>query len=103
MIEVDADFAARLNSNEKFNARACINCGTCTALCPMGIEILPRRLFRYVVMGARDKVVESTESIFSCLLCKMCEDNCPADVRIAENVRTLRSYINRELYKLGRG
>lgn len=85
-----------------FNASACINCGTCTALCPLGVNLLPRQLFRYVLMGAQNKILENTENIYSCLLCKMCEENCPADVHIAENVRLLRVYINRNQYGLSR-
>jgi heterodisulfide reductase subunit C len=63
---------------------------------------MPRQLFRYVVLGLEDKVLEQTETIFSCLLCRMCEGNCPADVRIAENVRTVRNYINRKVHKISR-
>lgn len=83
-----------------FNATACLNCGTCTALCPLETHLLPRLLFRYVVMGARDRVLEHASSIYSCLLCKMCEDNCPAGVHITGNIRTLRTYLNQELFRL---
>jgi heterodisulfide reductase subunit C2 len=41
--------------------------------------------------------------VFSCLLCKMCEENCPAGVHIAENVRTLRHHIVRTGFGLGEG
>lgn len=102
MLKVDTDFMDRMKLSGSFNAAACLNCGSCTALCPLGIEVLPRRLFRYVLMGARDRVLDSTDSIFSCLLCRMCEDNCPAGVHIAENVRSLRHYINRDVYGTSR-
>ncbi len=103
MLKVNPKFLRDMKRMKDFNASACINCGSCTALCPLGIELLPRKLFRYVLMGMEEKVVESTSNIFSCLLCKMCEDNCPADVHIAENVRALRSYINKKIYKISRG
>lgn len=102
MLKVDCDFLSRMKLGGDFNASACINCGSCTAVCPLGIELLPRRLFRYVLLGAKDKVLENTAGIYSCLLCKMCEENCPAGVCIAENVRLLRTYINREIYGLSR-
>lgn len=92
--------AGRMRALEEFNASACMNCGVCTAVCPMGIEVLPRRLFRYVLLGMEDQVLEQIESIYSCLLCKMCEVNCPAGVHIAENVRSLRHYINRTVFGL---
>jgi heterodisulfide reductase subunit C len=102
MLKVDAGFLHSMKLSDDFNAAACINCGSCTALCPVGVNLLPRLLFRYVLMGARDKVLENSTDIFSCLLCKMCQENCPADVHIAENVRALRVYINRNIYGLTR-
>jgi heterodisulfide reductase subunit C len=88
--------------DHRFNAVACMNCGVCTALCPIEIGLLPRVLFRQVMLGLEDKVMANTDTIFSCLLCKMCEVNCPAGVPIAENVRLLRNRINTTVYKLGR-
>jgi heterodisulfide reductase subunit C len=102
MLKVDSEFLNSMKMADGFNASACINCGSCTALCPIGVNLLPRLLFRYVLMGAKDRVLENTENIYLCLLCKMCEDNCPADVHIAENVRALRVYINRNIYGLSR-
>lgn len=97
---VDPALAVEVGGHDEFNASACMNCGVCTAVCPMGIEVLPRRLFRYVLLGMEEKVLEETESVYSCLLCKMCEVNCPAGVRIAENVRSLRHHINRKVFGL---
>ncbi len=95
-MKVDPTLPDRLARTGGFNASACINCGSCTALCPLGMGPFPRQLFRYVLLGAREEVVRHTEEIYSCLLCKMCEDNCPAGVHIAENVRTLRTFLGRE-------
>jgi len=86
----------------RFDAAACMNCGVCTALCPMEIGPLPRMLFRQVILGLEDKVIENADTIFSCLLCKMCEANCPAGVPIAENLRLLRNHINTTVHGLGR-
>ena len=100
MAKVDANFIDDVKRLGEFNASACMHCGTCTALCPMEVDLLPRRLFRYVVMGLKDKMIENIPAIYSCLLCKMCEDNCPGEVRIVENVRILRDYVNRNIFKL---
>ena len=85
---------------EGFNAEACFNCGTCTALCPLGYKILPRKLFQEVRLGLEDKIRASIPEIFSCLLCRMCEGNCPQGVHITENLRTLRHLINRQEFGL---
>ncbi|MCL4442391.1 MAG: 4Fe-4S dicluster domain-containing protein [Firmicutes bacterium] len=97
---VNPDFTDRVNRPEGFNAAACMNCGVCSAVCPMGIDLLPRKLFRYVLLGFEDKVLANSETIYSCLLCRMCEANCPAEVNIAENVRTLRNYINKNVFNI---
>jgi heterodisulfide reductase subunit C len=86
----------------RFNATACMNCGVCTALCPLEIVPLPRMLFRQVMLGLEDKIIENEDTIYTCLLCKMCEANCPAAVPIAENIRLLRNHLNITLYGLGR-
>ena len=100
MARVNSNFLDEVSCSNEFNAFACMNCGICTAVCPMGLDLLPRQLFRYVLIGLEDKVIENTETIYTCLLCKMCEENCPAEVKIAENVKCLRYYINRKVFKL---
>jgi heterodisulfide reductase subunit C len=80
----------------------CINCGTCTAVCPLPPEdvLLPRRILRLLHLGLHDELVENAEAIFSCLLCRLCEETCPAGVRIPACVRFLRGYVNRNVYHL---
>jgi len=100
---VNPELATELARSGEFNADACMNCGVCSAICPMGIDVEVRKLFRYVLLGMEDQVKAQTENVFSCLLCKMCEENCPAGVNIAENVRTLRHHIVRTAFGLGEG
>ena len=92
--------AAELDRSPEFNADASMNCGVCSAICPMGVEVQPRKLFRYVLLGMEERVRAETETVFSCLLCKMCEENCPSGVHFAENVRTLRHHIDRTVFGL---
>jgi heterodisulfide reductase subunit C len=103
MARVDPRFIDEIRLSESFDATACMHCGQCTAICPMGLDLLPRSLFRYVGLGLKDKVLENIPTIFSCLLCRLCEENCPRDVGIAENVRFLRNYVNRDVHRLARG
>lgn len=97
---VSHDLAERVGASRTFDAIACMNCGVCTAVCPLGLDLLPRRLFRYVVLGLEDRVLAEAETIYSCLLCKACEESCPAGVHITENVRSLRHYLNRTAFGL---
>ena len=99
MALINKNLTGKLKSMGSFEAEPCMNCGTCTAVCPVGIEIIPRKLFRYVSFGMEQDVHKNENAIFSCLLCKMCEEKCPAQVHIAENIRLLRVYLNKEIYK----
>ncbi len=101
MSTVNSKFLKEVSCSEDFNASACMHCGLCTALCTMGLDLLPRRIFRCVMVGLENRVIENTDTIYSCLLCKLCEENCPAGVHIVENIRCLRCYINREIFDLG--
>ena len=92
------DLEVRVRETGPFDAEACMNCGVCTAACPLGLDVLPRRLFRYVLLGIEERVLEEAETVYSCLLCRLCEESCPAGVHITENVRTLRRHLNRSLY-----
>jgi heterodisulfide reductase subunit C len=100
MIKADGSFARQLSKRGSFNAWECFNCGTCTALCPVGLDILPRELFRFALLGSRQRLVEMSDTIYSCLLCRMCEENCPQGVKISSNIRTLRSWMAEEEYKI---
>jgi len=97
---VSPGLAERVRAAGAFDAEACMNCGVCTAVCPLGIDLLPRRIFRYVELGMEDRVLAETETVYSCLLCRLCEESCPAGVHITENVRTLRHHLNRTVYGL---
>jgi heterodisulfide reductase subunit C2 len=84
----------------EFDAAACMSCGICTACCPMDAELSPRRLFRCVVLGLDERLLAETENVYSCLLCRLCEESCPAGVPVTENIRALRSYLNRRAFGL---
>jgi heterodisulfide reductase subunit C2 len=91
---MDPDLSAAIAAVAPFDPSLCMNCGVCTALCPLGLEALPRKVFHYAVLGLREAVVDHSEEIYSCLLCRMCETSCPAGVHITANVRALRHYLN---------
>jgi heterodisulfide reductase subunit C len=93
MSVVTPRLADELHGLGEVDAEACMNCGVCTATCPLGVDLLPRRLFRHAVLGLDGHVRAESEAVFSCLLCRACEQSCPAGVHIAENVRVLRRWL----------
>jgi len=100
MTRINTKFAEQFENSGDFNAVACMNCGTCTGLCPIGLDVLPRQLFRYVLLGMEEKVLENIEPVFTCLLCGYCEENCPSGVKIADNILSVRNYFNKKVHKL---
>ena len=100
MSKVNPVLEREISKAGSFNATACMNCGICAAVCPMELDLLPRQLFRYVILGLENKVIENKDTIYSCLLCRMCQENCTAEVDITENIRMIRGYINRTVHKI---
>ncbi len=82
------------------NMEMCFNCSKCTAVCPMDECLLPRTLFRYALLGMTDKIKKEQEKIYSCLLCRLCEQSCPRGVKIADNIRMMRRYLNNEVFHI---
>jgi len=73
--------------------RACFQCGTCTASCPVrAVESRynPRILVKMVELGLRDRVLGS-DVLWLCSLCYQCEERCPEDVRFPELMTILRN------------
>jgi len=97
---LNPDLIDKIRIVGEFDGSVCMSCGVCTAICPMSIDVLPRKLFHEVLLGMEGRLAAETEAVFSCLLCKMCEESCPANVHIAENVRTLRRFINKTAFGL---
>ena len=93
---VNPALADELRGFGAFDPEVCMNCGVCTATCPLGIDVLPRHLLRYAALGMEERIREETETVFSCLLCRACEESCPAGVHISENIRVMRRWLLQE-------
>lgn len=98
VVLLNPELLADVSATGDFDATACLNCGVCTAVCPIGLAAMPRRVFHDVVIGREDEVLAEAEAVYSCLLCRLCEVSCPGGVRITQNVRTLRRYLNHRVH-----
>ncbi|MBU1944796.1 MAG: hydrogenase iron-sulfur subunit [Actinobacteria bacterium] len=81
-----AEIMARTNTN------LCVECGKCTASCPVS-----RRLAsfspRMTVEMSLEKMaseIETGPQLWECLTCRTCEERCPYNVRFSEFIREAR-------------
>ena len=74
----------KLNTNIHGEERACLQCGFCIDVCPVGIY--PNLLHRYV---ERNIIEDSLANfgIFSCIDCNLCTYVCTSKLPLAENIR----------------
>jgi len=77
--------------NEMLQARACYQCGKCSAGCPVAerMDVLPHQLLRLVQLGKIDKAMRSA-AIWECVSCLTCSTRCPKSVDCAGMIDALR-------------
>ena len=67
----------------------CLQCGTCTSVCPVSEvskgDYNPRRIMESSLLGLKDKLlIEKIPNIWDCTTCHSCVENCPQDVELTE-------------------
>ena len=81
----------------KFGARdmeICMQCGICSASCPLssGINAFPRKIYRYLQLGLKDKLLKSTVP-WLCYYCGDCNTDCPRGAEPAETMMATRRWL----------
>ncbi len=78
---------------KKNRAFLCLECGKCTAVCPISSHnqsFSPRRMVADgMFYGAEDLLEDNL--LWSCLTCQLCSQRCPVDVRFSEYMRDIRA------------
>ncbi len=72
-------------------ARLCLDCGKCTAVCPVARangSFSPRRIVAGAVSGNEGAMKD--ETLWHCLTCKLCSEKCPSDVDYVDLTRVVR-------------
>jgi len=69
----------------------CIQCGTCTASCPVSyaMDVTPRQVIGMFRAGAIGELLES-RSIWICASCYHCTTRCPAQIQITDLMYALK-------------
>jgi len=91
---VDPGFIDELKQYGAINPEACINCGNCTAVCPLTTSEHPfvRKTIRYAQMGLRDKLTASIDP-WLCYFCGDCSATCPRGAEPAETMMSARRWL----------
>jgi Fe-S oxidoreductase len=87
----------QLKANRAF---FCLECGKCTAVCPISKynnSYSPRRLVAQGLFYGLDDIV-ADRLLWSCLTCQLCSERCPVDVRYSEYMRDVRAEAARRGY-----
>ena len=72
----------------------CMQCGLCSGICPWGMvdsPFLTRVLIRMGQLGMEG--YESDDILFACTTCKLCEENCPRNIKIIDIIQAMRTAI----------
>jgi heterodisulfide reductase subunit C len=71
--------------------RKCIQCGECSAICPMSIymDIPPRRIIAMIREGFKEEALSSF-TIWLCSSCYACTASCPEKIRITDIMYALK-------------
>jgi len=93
MRQVNPEFAEELNAFSQDTALACFNCGTCTAVCPLVSDNFPRRMIRYVQVGAAEAILEHANDLWKCLHCGLCTHTCPRQADPGELILGLKRFV----------
>jgi ferredoxin len=72
----------------------CMQCGNCASACPLsaGENTFPRKIYRYLQLGLRDKLLESPEP-WLCYYCGDCNTDCPRGAEPAETMMATRRWL----------
>ena len=101
VIKLDSKFKYEVtNVPGGHNILRCFQCGTCSAGCPVreiDEKYNPRKIIRMVILGMKDRVL-SSDFIWLCSQCEICEERCPQDVRIPEVMDVIKNLAVKEGY-----
>lgn len=99
--ETDQQFKYELSKiSDIENLMLCMQCGTCTADCPVARfsgTYRPLKILRMALLGLKWDVLKADE-LWLCASCYTCTDRCPRGVEFASVLRVLRNLAVEEGY-----
>jgi heterodisulfide reductase subunit C len=99
--DLNPDFSEQIqNTPGGEHLSSCIQCGTCSATCPLSIymDYTPRRLIAMTRAGFEEEVLKSF-TIWLCASCYSCSVECPKQIKITDVMYALkRNAIQKKVY-----
>ena len=88
--DVDS-FFEKLKELSGQDVKLCMQCGTCSASCPMmeNMGMSPRKVMHYLQFGLPD-VLDAINTCWICASCHTCSVRCPRGIDIARVMEALR-------------
>ncbi|TFG15501.1 CoB--CoM heterodisulfide reductase subunit C [Candidatus Thorarchaeota archaeon] len=97
----DPDFVDRVVDAGADRIKTCIQCGTCSSVCPSGrrTAFRTRELMRKAILGLKDEVLSSPD-LWLCSTCLTCLERCPRQIKVTDAIIIMRNMAVQEGYML---
>lgn len=88
---ISIESIVKLNELSGENVKVCMQCATCTGMCPMTDEMdfSPRKVMHLAQLGLSEKLV-GINTFWKCASCHACTVQCPRGIDIAKVMEALR-------------
>ena len=87
----------KVNEISGENVKICMQCGTCSAVCPMvdSMKMTTRQAMHLLQFGLTDDVIDSKLATL-CASCHTCSVRCPRGIDVAKVFEAVRLMISRQ-------
>ena len=91
-MEVDRTFVDEIVNAGADRLRTCIQCGTCSSVCPSGrrTAFRTRELIRKALLGLKEEVLSSPD-LWLCATCLTCLERCPRQIKVTDAIIIMRN------------
>ncbi|MHA2025725.1 MAG: CoB--CoM heterodisulfide reductase subunit C [Candidatus Thorarchaeota archaeon] len=90
--DIDSNFVDKIVEAGAGRIRTCIQCGTCSAVCPSGqrTAFRTRETIRKALLGLKDEVLSSSD-LWLCTTCYACLERCPRQIKVTDAILIMRN------------
>ncbi|MFW9832447.1 MAG: CoB--CoM heterodisulfide reductase subunit C [Candidatus Thorarchaeota archaeon] len=90
--DIDTEFVDKIVKSGADRIRTCIQCGTCSSVCPSGrrTAFRTRELIRKALLGLKDEVLSSPD-LWLCSTCYTCLERCPRQIKVTDAIIIMRN------------